>query len=86
MPFDIPKIKIVLDKGYTSYGPRRVLVHDGNQWIEAGSFEYPQAGAVRVNVWLDYPMTVRAVGTFPVCLEPDLPVDRKTVKEFYIAE
>ena len=71
---------------YAVYGPRRVLVHDGQRWVEAGSFEYPQAGAVRVDVWLDHPMTVKAVGTMPVCLEPDLPVDRKTVKAFYIAE
>ena len=71
---------------YAVYGPRKVLVYDGKYWNEAGSFAYPEAGAVWVIVWLDQTMTVTAVGTIPDCLEPDLPLDRKTVKEFYIAE
>ena len=71
---------------YAVYGPRKIYVNDGKKWVEAGAFAYPEAGAVHVQVWLDEPMTVKAVGTVPQCLEPDLPEHRQTVKEFYISD
>ncbi len=74
----------VNDYAYAVYGPRKVYVCDGENWIEAGSFEYSEPHTVKVTVWLDHPMTVTAVGTVPVCAEPDLPLARQIVKEFYL--
>ncbi len=74
------------DYWYSVYGPRKIYVNDGKTWTEAGAFAYPEAGSVHVQVWLDKPMTVKAVSTVPQCLEPDLPECRQTVKEFYILE
>ena len=71
---------------YSVYGPRKVYVSDGTSVIEVGSFAYPKAGTVHVQVWLDKPMTVKAVFTVPQCLEPELPESRQTVKEFYTTD
>ena len=44
-------------------GPRKVYVKTGGEWVEVGEFPYPDFGAVKVQVWLDHPMDIDAVGT-----------------------
>ena len=44
-------------------GPRKLYVHNGEDWVELGSFPYPALGAARVQVWLDEPMTITAIAT-----------------------
>ena len=45
------------------YGPRTVYVNDGSEWVEVGTFDYPESGTVKVTVNLPKPMDVHAFGT-----------------------
>ena len=66
------------------YGPRTVWVNNGECWTEVGSFAYPKKGAVRVQVWLEEPMDIFAIGTVAQCREPDIFLFRQTAYDFCI--
>ncbi|MBR0160989.1 MAG: hypothetical protein IJQ02_06910 [Oscillospiraceae bacterium] len=53
-------------------GPRTVYVNSGTEWIEIGTFDYPELGPVLVQVNLPEPMTVAAIGTIADCEEPNV--------------
>lgn len=63
-------------------GPRKIYVKSGGEWIEVGEFPYPDFGAVKVQVWLDKPMDIDAVGTIAQCKQPDIFWFRQTVTDF----
>ena len=66
-------------------GPRTIYVRSGGEWIEVGSFDYSDFGAVQVRVWLDRPMDIDAVGTIAQCRQPNVFFFRQTVCEFMTA-
>ena len=47
-----------------------------------GEFPYPAFGAVKVQVWLDKPMDIDAVGTIAQCKQPDIFWFRQSVTDF----
>ena len=53
-------------------GPRTIYVNNGEEWIDVGSFEYPVFGPVRIEVNLDEPMDITAIGTIADCSQPNL--------------
>ncbi|MBR4474329.1 MAG: hypothetical protein IKS55_11915 [Oscillospiraceae bacterium] len=66
-------------------GPRKIYVKSGGEWIEVGEFPYPAFGAVKVQVWLDKPMDIDAVGTIAQCKQPDIFWFRQSVTDFVSA-
>ena len=70
--FEYQLIKENTDKWEKILGPRIIFVNNGEEWVEIGSFEYPEFGPVRVEVNFEEPMTVEAVGTIADCTEPNL--------------
>ena len=65
-------------------GPRTIYVHDGESWVEVGSFPYPELGTVRVQVWLDKPMTVAAIAVKADCTRANQIVFRQTAQDFLV--
>ena len=65
-------IKENTDKWERILGPRIIYVNDGEEWVEVGSFEYPEFGPVRVEINFEEPMTITAVGTIADCSHPNL--------------
>ena len=63
-------------------GPRKVYVKTGGEWLEVGEFPYPDFGAVKVQVWLDQPMDIDAVGTIAQCRLPNTFWFRQVVTDF----
>ena len=63
-------------------GPRKIYVKSGDTWTEVGEFPYPDFGAVKVQVWLDEPMDIDAVGTIAQCSQPNIFWFRQTVTDF----
>ncbi|MBO7670097.1 MAG: hypothetical protein J6S60_05860 [Oscillospiraceae bacterium] len=63
-------------------GPRKVYVKTGGEWLEVGEFPYPDFGAVKVQVWLDHPMDIDAVGTIAQCRLPNTFWFRQVVTDF----
>ncbi len=64
------------------FGPRVIYVKSGDEWTEAGSFEYPENGAVKVRVFLEEPMDINAVGTIAQCTRPNTFYFRQTATHF----
>lgn len=54
------------------FGPRTIYVRDGENWVDVGSFPYPELGTVHVQVWLPEPMDVTAVATVADCHAPNI--------------
>ncbi len=67
-------------------GPRTVYVFDGENWIKAGSFDYPHFGTYRVTVNLKEPTDIYGVGIIPNVYEPYKFWDRLYLSDFMIAE
>ena len=67
------------------YCPRDIWVNTGEKWVQAGSFDYPEGGAVKVQVWLDEPTDIAAIGTVARCHDPDLFLTRQTAYDFCVA-
>jgi len=65
-------------------GERTIYVHDGEQWVEVGSFPYTGLGAVKVEVWLDEPMSVTAIGSTAACRAAHLIEFRQTARDFLV--
>lgn len=63
-------------------GPRKVYVKTGGEWLEVGEFPYSDFGAVKVQVWLDHPMDIDAVGTIAQCRLPNTFWFRQVVTDF----
>ena len=63
-------------------GPRKVYVKTGGEWLEVGEFPYSDFGAVKVQVWLDQPMDIDAVGTIAQCRLPNTFWFRQVVTDF----
>lgn len=66
-------------------GPRTIYVNNGEEWIEVGSFEYPEFGPVRIEVNLEEPMNIAAVGTIADCSHPNLFYFRQYAFDYRIA-
>ena len=66
------------------YCPREIWINTGTQWIQVGNFDYPEKGAVKVQVWLEEPMDIIAIGTIAQCPDPDVFVTRQTAYDFCI--
>ena len=66
------------------FGPRKIYVHNGEKWLEAGSFPYPALGAVRVQVWLDEPVDIKAIATVADCSGKNLFNFRQTARNFLL--
>lgn len=66
------------------YGPRTIWVSDGERWTAVGAFEYPQGGAVRVQVWLPERMDIVEVATVAHCHAPNLFDFRQLAQDFLI--
>lgn len=65
-------------------GDRTIYVKSGDEWIEAGSFAYPDFGAVKIQVYLDKPMDINAVGTIAECTQPNIFRFRQTAYDFLV--
>ena len=65
-------------------GPRRIYVKSGEDWTEVGEFEYPELGAVKIQVWLPEPMDINAVGTIAQCGQPNIFYFRQTATDFAV--
>ena len=63
-------------------GPRKVYVRSGGEWAEVGSFAYSDFGAVKIQVYLENPMDIDAIGTIAQCLQPDIFYFRQTAADF----
>ena len=63
-------------------GPRKIYVRSGGEWIEVGEFPYSDFGAVKVQVWLEEPTDIDAVGTIAQCSRPDTFFFRQTAYDF----
>ena len=66
------------------FGPRTIYVHDGEKWVEVGSFDYEELGTVRVQVWLDAPMDVTAIANKADCTRANYIEFRQTAQNFLI--
>ena len=66
-------------------GPRTIYVYNGEEWIDVGSFEYPEFGPVRIEVNLDRPMKIEAIGTVANCSQPNLFRFRQYAFDYRIA-
>ncbi len=60
-------------------GPRTVYVNDGSGWVEVGTFDYADLGAMHISVYLPAPMTLAAVATSATCAKPDVFSFRQSV-------
>ncbi len=67
------------------WGPRSVWVSDGEKWSNAGVYDYPQNGVVRVQIWLPEMMDVSAVATVAHCDMPNLFDFRQLAQDFFTA-
>ncbi len=67
------------------YGPRTVYVNDGSEWIEVGTFEYPQSGTVKVTVNLSRPTDICAFGTIANVSLPNTFRFRQVASDFVTA-
>ncbi len=65
-------------------GDRTVYVKSGDEWIEVGSFAYPDFGAVKIHVYLDKPTDINAVGTIADCAQPNIFRFRQTAYDFLV--
>lgn len=65
-------------------GDRTIYVKSGDEWIEVGSFAYPDFGAVKIHVYLDKPMDINAVGTIAECTQPNIFRFRQTAYDFLV--
>ena len=65
-------------------GDRTIYVKSGDEWIEVGSFAYPDFGAVKIHVYLDKPMDINAVGTIAECTQPNIFRVRQTAYDFLV--
>ena len=65
-------------------GDRNIYVKCGDEWIEVGSFEYSDFGAVKIHVYLDQPMDINAVGTIADCAQPNIFRFRQTAYDFLV--
>ena len=65
-------------------GDRSIYVRSGEEWVEVGSFEYPDFGAVKIQVYLDQPMDINAVGTIADCSQSNIFRFRQTAYDFLI--
>ena len=65
-------------------GDRNIYVKCGDEWIEVGSFEYSDFGAVKIHVYLDQPMDINAVGTIADCTQPNIFRFRQTAYDFLV--
>ena len=65
-------------------GDRTVYVKSGDEWIEVGSFAYPDFGAVKIHVYLDKPTDINAVGTIADCTQPNIFRFRQTAYDFLV--
>ena len=65
-------------------GDRTIYVKSGDEWIEVGSFAYPDFGAVKIHVYLDKPMDINAVGTIAECTQPNIFRFRQTAYGFLV--
>ena len=63
-------------------GDRTIYVKSGDEWIEVGSFAYPDFGAVKIHVYLDKPTDINAVGTIAECTQPNIFRFRQTAYDF----
>ncbi len=72
-------------KWHKILGPRTIYVYNGEEWIDVGSFEYPEFGPVRIEVNLDEPMDIVAVGTIAKCDQPNLFRFRQYAFDYRIA-
>ena len=66
----------------TILGPRKVYVKSDGVWKEVGEFPYPAFGAVKMQVWLEEPMDIEAIGTIAQCRLPDQFNFRQTASAF----
>ena len=67
------------------YCPREIWVNTGTKWVQVGCFEYPEKGAVKVQVWLEEPMDIIAIGTIAQCPDPDIFLTRQTAYDFCVS-
>ena len=65
-------------------GDRTIYVKSGDEWIEVGSFAYPDFGAVKIHVYLDKPTDINAVGTIADCTQPSIFRFRQTAYDFLV--
>ena len=65
-------------------GDRTIYVKSGDEWIEVGSFAYPDFGAVKIHVYLDKPTDINAVGTIADCTQPNIFRFRQTAYDFRV--
>ena len=66
------------------YGPREIYVRSGDEWTKVGEFAYPEKGTVKVQLWLDHPMDIDAIGTNALCGAPDVFEFRQTAADFAV--
>lgn len=66
-------------------GPRKIYVKTGGAWKEVGEFPYPDFGAAKVQVWLEEPMDIEAVGTIAQTRLPDQFNFRQTATAFAVS-
>ena len=67
------------------FGPRTVYVFDGSEWIEVGTFDYPEHGTVKVTVNLPKPTDVYAFGTIANVRQPNIFRFRQVASDFVAA-
>ena len=86
--FDYQLIAENTDKRLSLLGPRTIYVNDGNDWVAVGSFDYsdPDLGPVRVQVNLDHPVNITAIGTIASCALPNTPYYREYAYDFIIKD
>ncbi len=65
-------------------GPRTVYVNNGSEWIEVGTFEYPELGPVLVQVNLQEPTDITAIGTIADCEQPNVFYFRQYATDFQV--
>lgn len=63
-------------------GPRKIYVKSHGNWVEVAEFPYPEFGAVKVQVWLDEPMDIEAIGTIAQCKNSEIFRFRQTATDF----
>ena len=64
------------------FGERTIYVYDGESWTPVGTFAYPALGTVRVQVWLEEPIDVCAIGCTADCPASELFEFRQTAQDF----
>ena len=61
-----------------------ICTNDGIDWIRVGSFEYPEHGTVRVNVSLEKPTNIVAIGTVAEVPLPNTFRFRQNAEDFLV--